>query len=212
MKEQVEQALDWQKRVTSNDDGGTEICQIYDRWASSYDAELRYSSGYLVPQLTIEVLTRLVAPSAKILDAGAGTGLVGEALYERGYCNVVGMDMSANMLKEAAAKGIYRSLQQGALGEPLDMPSNWFDAVVAVGVLGPTHAPTKSFEELVRVTRSCGHIVFSMRVEECVAGGEFCRALDDIMGWRRLTRSVPFRGFAARNVDLRFCIFSYQVD
>jgi len=37
----------------------------------------------------------------EILDMGCGTGLVGQYLYEDGFRQIVGLDASAGMLKEA---------------------------------------------------------------------------------------------------------------
>ena len=43
-----------------------------------------------------------------ILDLGCGSGLVGEQLHKRGYQNIDGIDLSAEFLKEAQKKGVYR--------------------------------------------------------------------------------------------------------
>ena len=49
--------------------------------------------------------------NVSIVDLGCGTGLVGEQLYNLGYKNIDGMDLSENMLKDAEEKGIYRYLR-----------------------------------------------------------------------------------------------------
>ncbi|MBV7331825.1 class I SAM-dependent methyltransferase [Chloroflexi bacterium TSY] len=91
----------------------------------------------------------------------AGTGGVGELLHQRGYRNLVGLDISAGMLAEARQKKIYSDLQVGILGEPLDLPSDTFDAVISVGLFTVEHPPPpSSFEALIRVTKPGGHIVF----------------------------------------------------
>ena len=46
---------------------------------------------------------------------------------------------------------------------PLDYATGAFDAVVSVGVLTVGHAPASSLDELVRVTRPGGHIVYTLR-------------------------------------------------
>ena len=45
-----------------------------------------------------------------ILDAGCGTGLVGEALSVLGYDPVIGCDLSQGMLDHAARRGGYADL------------------------------------------------------------------------------------------------------
>lgn len=65
------------------------------------------------------------------------------------------------MLAEARQKKIYSDLQVGILGEPLDLPSDTFDAVISVGLFTVEHPPPpSSFEALIRVTKPGGHIVF----------------------------------------------------
>jgi len=44
----------------------------------------------------------------EVLDLGCGTGLVGQHLNERGFGNISGVDVSGNMLEEAAAKNVYK--------------------------------------------------------------------------------------------------------
>ena len=46
----------------------------------------------------------------KVLDLGAGTGLVGEALHNKGFRNIDALEASAGMLKVAGEKGIYDKL------------------------------------------------------------------------------------------------------
>ena len=50
----------------------------------------------------------------RILDAGAGTGLLGAALVERGFTSLDALDLSPAMLAEAGRKGIYGSLVEVA--------------------------------------------------------------------------------------------------
>ncbi|NEP09469.1 MAG: class I SAM-dependent methyltransferase [Symploca sp. SIO2C1] len=98
-----------------------------------------------------------------VLDVGAGTGLVGEWLHEEGYHNLVGIDMSEGMLAEAQSKNIYTELRTMVLGEPLDFPTATFDGVTACGVFTYGHAPSRSFDELIRVTKPEGYIIFTLR-------------------------------------------------
>ena len=69
--------------------------------------------------------------------------------------------MSKGMLAEAKRKGIYYKLDRMVLGETLDFPDNYFEAAVSAGTIG--HAPAESFDELIRITKSAGFKVFSLR-------------------------------------------------
>ena len=135
----------------------------YDQWAADYDADLLNEFGWLAPQQAADAFSRYVPRSARVLDAGAGTGLVGESLKRLGYSNIEALDLSTGMLEEARKKNAYSAFHQMTLGETLDFPTGAFDATICVGVLTLGHAPASSLYEMARVTRPGGHVVFTLR-------------------------------------------------
>ena len=139
-----------------------EVSKLYDKWAKTYDFDLeKIRPGNEGALRTVEWFVKHVHADAKVLDVGSGTGGVGELLYQRGYRNLIGMDISAGMLAEAKEKKIYRNLHLGNLGEELNFPKDSFEAVISVGLFTLEHPPpSSSFEEIIRVTKSGGHIVF----------------------------------------------------
>ena len=135
----------------------------YDVWAASYEPDL-CAMGYRIPAMIAAVFTRFVpADAAPILDAGCGGGIQAEPLVELGYGPITGIDLSEGMIAVARAKTLYADFKQQTLGEPLDFPTDHFAATISSGVITPGHAPAHSFDELVRITRPGGHIIFSMR-------------------------------------------------
>ena len=145
---------------SSND---RELAERYDEWSKTYDTDLETDFGWRGPLVAVEVATRYFPKDARILDAGAGTGLVGQLLHERGYENLVAIDLSLGMLEAAREKHAYKEFHQMALGKPLGFASDSFGGVISVGVFTIGHAPASSLDELVRVTSPGGHIVFSIR-------------------------------------------------
>lgn len=135
----------------------------YDEWADRYEQDLLDTYGYRLPATIVEHFVRWVAPPATVLDAGVGTGLVGMFLAERGFTDLVGLDNSPAMLREAARKGLYRSLHHMTLGDRLGFESGAFDAVISAGTFTKGHAPASGLLELARVTRSGGHVVVGIR-------------------------------------------------
>ena len=148
-----------------------DLSDRYDQWAKDYDSDLDRDFGWLGPKQTAEVFAQYVSTDARVLDAGAGTGLVGQVLSTMGFRNLVAMDISRGMLDEADAKGVYNEFHQMVMGDPLDFATDAFDAVISVGVLTVGHAPASSLDELVRVTRPGGHVVFSLRPDVYRDGG-----------------------------------------
>jgi len=140
-----------------------ELAERYDEWAKTYDTDLEAEFGWRGPLVAVEVAGKYFPKDARILDAGAGTGLVGQLLSERGYANLVAMDLSMGMLEAAREKNAYKEFHQMVLGTTLGFASDSFDGVISVGVFTVGHAPASSLDELVRVTRPAGHIVFAIR-------------------------------------------------
>lgn len=177
------------------------LARHYDDWAARYDEDM-VGLGYVNPSLACGLVGRhLGDEGARILDAGVGTGLIGRLLHLLGYRELVGIDLSQGMLDRAAGLGAYRELHRMVLGEPLDFPDDAFDACVACGVLTVGHAPPRALDELLRVVRPAGVLIFSVTDEAFEAGGFGARieALREAGAWRpvAVTQSyVPLPGAA----------------
>jgi len=184
-----------------------ELRAEYDRIATMYDGE---GWDWLGPAMIVEQVQRLVPRHSLLLDAGAGTGQLGVVLRKAGYLRVDAMDMSPGMLAEATAKGVYANLREGRLGDPLDYPDGAYDAVVASGVFTTGHAPPSGLAELVRITRSGGHVIFTLRSDEVPPGfdGVMQGLLDD-GAWELAERGdeVAAMPKSAANVLLRAWAF-----
>jgi SAM-dependent methyltransferase len=135
---------------------------VYHQWADEYDATMA-ATGYLHFPVIIGLLTRYVPRlDATLLDAGVGTGALGNILSVLGYNNLQGLDMSAAMLAKANARKCYSGLTQGVLGEPLPFIDASFDVIVSTGTFTTGHAPASAFRELVRILEHGGHLIFTV--------------------------------------------------
>ncbi len=190
-----------------------ELAERYDQWDKDYDADLERDFAWAGPQRAAEVLVRHLAEGARILDAGAGTGLVGQILYGLGYRDLVAMDLSLGMLEEARNKKVYREFHQMVMGEPLDFGSDTFDAVVSVGVLTVGHAPAGSLDELVRITRPGGFIAFSLRPDIYQDAGfkEKQQALEDQGSWKLTEVTDPFQPLPKGEPEVYHQVWVYLV-
>jgi predicted TPR repeat methyltransferase len=143
-----------------------ELESAYSEWAEHYDNDLVDEMGYVAPRIASRLLMDYATDNAAIiLDAGCGTGLVGEFLNREGYENVEGLDYSTSMLEKAAEKKIYRNLSQGDLTASLDIPSDTYDAIISVGTFTCGHVGPEAFKELVRITKPQGYICVTVREE-----------------------------------------------
>ena len=73
----------------------------------------------------------------KILDAGAGTGGIGEMLKAQGYTNVDALDISQEMLNLAATKNLYKRLICAPLSDTHmnEIETAEYDVVLCAGVI-----------------------------------------------------------------------------
>ena len=145
--------------------------------------------GYRSPAAVAGVARRLLPADARILDVGAGTGLLGVALADAGFASLDGLDLSPAMLAEAERKGVYGELREGRLGDELDYETGRYDGVVAAGVLTAGHAPATCLDELVRITRPGGHVIFTLRSDQRLPGyDEKMAELSDAGRWETVER------------------------
>lgn len=140
-----------------------EVARLYDNWAGTYDAEMA-RAGYRHPSICLALFARHVpAGSAPVLDAGAGTGLVGEWLGIVGYGEVEALDISAGMLEVAAAKNVYTRLHKAALGQRLPFDDGHFAGIISAGVFTTGHVGPEGIDELIRICRPGGTIVITVK-------------------------------------------------
>ena len=190
-----------------------ELAERYDQWSMDYEKDLATDFEYLAPQMSAEVLAKHVPRDARILDAGAGTGLVGVCLAEMGYGRMVAMDLSQGMLDEAQKKQVYEDFHQMVMGETLDYDTDSFDAVITVGVLTVGHAPASSLDELVRVTKPNGYIVFSLRPDVYENNG-FRERQDELEAqgkWQLVERTEEFQPMPKGEPEVRHRVWAYRV-
>ena len=190
-----------------------ELAERYDDWAKDYDTDLEQDFEWVAPQRAAETFAKYVPKNARVLDAGAGTGLVGKFLSENGYSKMVAMDLSAGMLEEARKKNVYQEFHQMTMGEPLGFSADSFDAVVSVGVLTVGHAPASSLDELIRITRPGGYVVFSLRPDVYESAGfkEKQAELEGEGKWKLAEESEKFQPLPKGEPEVFHQLWVYRV-
>lgn len=139
-----------------------DVARTYDAWADTYDGEMA-RLGYRHPTICLALLARHLPPGGPVLDAGAGTGLIGEWLKLLGYAPVEGVDLSAGMLAVAARKGAYDRLDEGDLTARLPFEDGRFAGCVCSGVFTTGHVGAEGLDELLRVLRPGGVLVLTVK-------------------------------------------------
>lgn len=185
----------------TNDD----LAEYYDAWANKYELDSLQFGYHRVLAVMCGLIKHYVnTDNGKILDAGAGTGMLGEMMALLGYQNLVALDMSDGMLNVAREKHVYQDLHQMTIDTHMDLPDNTFGAVVAMGVFtAGCHMPPESFAELIRITKPGGHIIFSIRME-MPSYNDF-KAMHDSLEkdgkWQIIEATKPFQSLPLENPD-----------
>jgi predicted TPR repeat methyltransferase len=146
----------------------------------------------------------------KIIDLGCGDGLVGEALYSRGFSDITGMDLSEKMIAIAAAKNVYKSVQQVDLLKALPAESSSFCILSCVGT--STYLNPSVLGEWLRVVKDGGLVVFTHKTAVLGEWEEEQDRLEEEGRWKCKYKSDPlFYLPALVNPGLeRVYVFVYQ--
>ena len=179
--------------------------KLYDDWSESYDAD-NLRKGFRLPALAAGMLARHLGPTAEgpILDAGCGTGLVGETLAVLGYGPITGCDLSPEMIAAARRTGAYADFAVADMSKRLPFEDDSFAAFTCIGSFGPGHAPPESLRELARVTRPGGIGVFNLLSATWESQG-FPPVIEGLKAaghWEEVEISAPFRPYLLAEPDL----------
>jgi len=106
----------------------------------------------------------------RVLDVGAGNGMVGELLIEQGTSRVVGVDIIPDA-REAAARdrpGVYDAYYVADLTDPRDPAlkdlESWnFDAMTCVAAIGFGDIPVAAFRTAYNLIADQGWIAFNIK-------------------------------------------------
>ncbi len=189
-----------------------ELEQAYDAWADRYDEDV-FQRGYMLPAITAGYVGRHVPANAKIVDAGAGTGIIGRVLNGMGHDDITGFDLSNGMLKIARDTGVYTELDRQVIGEPLKYESNSFDACVSVGTFTEGHAPSSGFDEIARIVKPGGHFIVTIRpdIYENEGYQDKVAEMTKAGKMKLVEKSEKFRLFTEVDPHVQHCVFVYQV-
>jgi len=152
---------EWQPVGQSN---VTDIAEYYETYWSD---EGFYPHGGLGPELG-DIFNAHITPGARCLDIGCGDGRTSGLWLRDRSCEYVGVDVSANAIRDAQALGL--NAQQIDDSSKLPFDDDSFDAVVCIEVLEHLFLPQLTVTEAYRVLRP---------------GGVFIATVPNVAYWRR---------------------------
>ncbi len=125
------------------------VQSLFDQYAPRFEAELTERLNYRAPAILFKAVLAVRAAERKpayfkrAIDLGCGTGL-GAAAFAKNVDSIIGIDLSAGMIAEARATGLYAGLEVDDMTAGLQRQDDASadlilaaDAMVYVGDLGP---------------------------------------------------------------------------
>ena len=125
--------------------------RLYAKWATTYESGFIGTKRYEYHERVAEVCVARERPVGPTLDVGCGTGIVGEALRARGVDRIDGVDISAAMLEQAAAKDVYTDLIEADLTVGMAVADDTYAGITSAGTFTHGHLPPEPLGELIRV-------------------------------------------------------------
>ena len=164
------------------------MVDFYRKWAADYDHQMLDNLGYTSPTKIAQQLgEHLPDTGSTVFDVGCGTGLTCVFLAAKGYTNLDGIDLSPEMVRVAAERGIYRELLVGDVNQALDRDSQSYDAVISSGTFTHGHVGPEPMDEIFRILKPGGILA--------------CTVHEDIwesMGFEKKFATLVEQGIATR--------------
>lgn len=145
----------------------------YSKWAANYDAEMAehdLQSFKSVTSKFFEVLNLEGKTEVSVLDAGCGTGILGQHLKAELAkkepalkVQLTGIDLSPHMLEQASKKECFDQLQTANMKEPMSLGDESFDYVVSSGVFLAGHCGPEAVPNILATLKHGGLAIFTVR-------------------------------------------------
>jgi phosphatidylethanolamine/phosphatidyl-N-methylethanolamine N-methyltransferase len=162
------------------------IQKSYRRWAPVYDLTF----GRITQGGRILAADHVNAQGGVVLEVGIGTGLALDFYAQN--VRITGIDLSAEMLREAQARAQKRGLKNLAGLYEMDarelaFPDASFDHVAAMHIMSVVPEPERVLDEMARVVRPGGSVMianhFAGRAEGWTFAERLAAPLANLLGW-----------------------------
>jgi len=207
-------------RLTNVSDETTEeeIKNLYAEWANEYDEDVQRIMVYHKPlaesldSAMKQVYKDKTVDQIKIIDVGAGTGVLGVELQKLGYTNLHALDISQEMLSEAKKKNVYSKFIRASLSDQRipEIETGEFDALICGGTLGKGHVRSCGLDEMTRIVKRGGPICFNIREGHLDYFKGKMLDLEKAGRWKQISRvTVPY--FESDDLPKETFVFTYKL-
>ncbi len=134
---------------------------VYEQLAQDYDRHLLEDCSYRAHEKVASLVLEHTGSDARILDLGAGTGLIGKAFLDAGSSSrLVGVDLVRAMLARNQCAA-YSQLVVADATRHMPFRPESFDAAVAAGLVEHVVDPGLFLERFLRAVKPGGVAVFT---------------------------------------------------
>lgn len=155
-------------KAASDETPNDYVEQLFDQYADYYNKHLKQQLGYDVPGSLRNAVGRCLPANPKagrVLDLGCGTGLCGVVFRDLAF-ELIGVDLSQNMINQAKTLDTYESLIQSDLNVYLEQTDlDPFDLMIAGDVLVYQGELTTLFKNIAQKLNPKG--LFAFTIEHC---------------------------------------------
>ena len=162
------------------------IQKTYRRWAPVYDLTF----GRITQGGRILAAQHVNTQGGSVLEVGIGTGLALD--FYKPHVQITGIDVSAEMLREAKVKAL--KTNRGSLvalhqmdARRIAFPDGAFDHVAAMHIMSVVPDPERVLEEMARLCRPGGSVMianhFAGRTEGWSLVERLAAPLANLLGW-----------------------------
>ena len=183
-----------------------EIYAIPGLYEEIFCERLKYRSPEVVTRLLIQEVSKSLTPVSElaVLDMGAGNGIVGEILRQRGASLIVGIDIFPEAAEAAQRDrpGVYdhyyiEDLQNLSSGTRKKLEAKGFNCLITVGALGFGDIPSPAFAEGYNIIVDHGWIAFNIKEDFLEQG--------DSTGFSHIVKGMADRDILDIKVKHRYC-------
>ncbi|KAL4228674.1 hypothetical protein ACF0H5_011719 [Mactra antiquata] len=165
-----ETLLEMREQFEGNNITYSKSQKCYDTLAETYE-EMLLNANARTHEITAEIVADLypsdVRNKVKILDVGAGTGMVGSALHGQRFKHIDALDPNPNMLEKAKLQNRYETyfIESVNPEESSSIKNGTYDAVTMCGTLAESgHIPPEAIKDIVRIVKTGGYMVIVNRL------------------------------------------------
>ncbi|XP_045209611.2 uncharacterized protein LOC123561366 [Mercenaria mercenaria] len=198
----------WMEAISGPGASIQESQKAYGKWARTYeqDAEkYRFNNHIKVAEILQDLFQENQRDKIRILDIGAGTGLVAKELKKYGFRHIDALEPSEAMADEARKFNLYENyFLEFITGSPSSISANTYDVLTGGGIYAKeAHVPCEAVHEMIRLVKPGGFVVLVANLDLIRASKNYTD-LEPLMEklemegkWKRVLRET----WIARSVE-----------